>query len=45
MALRDHLGADENVDIACAKPAKDPLVIAHVAHRVAIDAAHARIRK
>src|SRR5207237_2224217 len=45
MPLRDHLRADENVDIARAKSAKHALVIANMPHGIAVDAAHARVRE
>ena len=45
MPLRDHLRSGENIDVSGAKSAEDALVIAHVAHRVTIDAPDARVRE
>src|SRR5262249_19669313 len=45
VAFGDHLGSDENIDVAPAESAKNALEIANMSHRISIDAADAGIRK
>src|SRR5262245_1679425 len=44
MAFRDHLRADQNIDLALAESAEDAFKVAHVPHCVAIHTADARVR-
>src|SRR5207244_3609901 len=45
VALRDHLRADEDVDLAFAKSSEHAFEVSHMPHCVPIDAADARIGK
>ena len=45
VALRNHLGADQQVDLAGVQAYEQPLHVMTAAHRVAVHAANARMRK